>query len=97
MSTQKKQIECIARLQTLRGGADEILDFLFEESFLNSAQIKALRASSESHKEINSILCSLSKEGKFQLLEYEWSMLPIERIKITIVTDKIHKEFVFNF
>lgn len=97
MSNSVKKIECIARLNTLRGGIDEILTFLVEENILLEQTARALRLSPETAKETYRLIQGFFAAGKFQLLEYEWQLLPVERIKITIVTDRNSREFVYNF
>jgi len=92
-----KQIECLSRLNKLQAGIDQILEHLLSEGLVNIETIKGVRSSSEPHKEVYMILNTLSSEGKIKLLEYEWTMLPIERIKLTIVSNISHKEFTHNF
>lgn len=92
-----KEIECLKRLQNRKGGADELLEFLVSENFIDTHKAKSIKTSPEAFKELHECLKSLHDANKFQLLEYEWQVLPIERIKITIVTDRIHREFVHNF
>lgn len=93
----KKEIECIARLTSLNGATDDILQHLMEENLIDKTQVKAIRLSSEPHKDMYIMLKALQLNNKLQLLEYEWHVLPIERIKLTIVTDKTQKEFTYNF
>lgn len=97
MRNQRKEIECIARLQSLSGNVDEILEFLLTEKFITSEVVKATRISSDIPREMQKLLSTLSSTDKFQLLEYEWTVLPVERIKIIIVTDRMSKEFTYNF
>jgi hypothetical protein len=92
-----RQIECLSRLNKLEGGIDQILEHLFSEALVNKETVKTVRSSPEPHKEVYMILNNLSSEGKIQLLEYEWTLLPIERIKLTIVSNVSHKEFSHNF
>lgn len=92
-----RQIECLSRLNKLQGGVDQILEHLSSESLVSMEAVSAIRSSSEPHKEIYIILNALSSDGKIQLLEYEWTILPIERIKLTIVSNISYKEFTHNF
>jgi hypothetical protein len=96
MRNFKKEIECLARLNTLRSSSDEILDFLLLEEMVSVAQINSIKNSAEPHKDMHSLLCSLVLNKKLQLLEYEWTVLPLETIKILIVTEKSVREFTFN-
>jgi len=76
---------------------DNILAFLQGESLASKEEIKTIRSSPDSAKAIWYLLAGLSAGGKLQLLEYEWQMLPVERIRIHIVTDRNNQEFTYNF
>lgn len=93
----KREIECISRLQGLSLAIDDILGFLLSESMITKEQIKHLRSSADQAKMLHSYLLNLSKENRLQLLEYEWQVLPVERIKILLISDKNSKEFSYNF
>jgi len=96
MSKASKEIECLSKLDELTPAYDAILDFLQSEDLISREEAKGIRSSSEIPKGIHTKLATLSKTKKLQLLEYEWTMLPIERIKITIITDRNNKEFSYN-
>ncbi len=93
----KKEIECLARLSDLTGALSDILGFLLSEQIIKADVIKGIMASSDHPKLTQALLRSLQTENKIQLLEYEWNVLPVERIKIVIVTDRNSKEFSYNF
>jgi len=97
MNNSRKEIECIARLQQLGSNVDNILTYLFNESLISKDDIQVIRRSPDSYKDIQLLLAKLSASGKLQLLEYEWVVLPVERIKIHLVTDKSSEEFTYNF
>jgi hypothetical protein len=97
MNKTRKEIECIARLQHLGGNVDDILEFLLGENLILREDARVLRLNPEVSKSMQSMLQGLSTSGKLQLLEYEWTILPVERIKIHLITDRASKEFVYNF
>lgn len=97
MSKASKEIECLMRLDGLTPSYDGILEFLHSEDLISRGEGKAIRSSSEVAKKLHEKLTTLSKTKKLQLLEFEWTMLPIERIKVMIVTDRMSKEFSFNY
>jgi hypothetical protein len=66
------------------------------EDLLSKEEAKAVRSSSEIAKLIHTRLKNLSKTNKIQLLEYEWQILPVELIKITIITDRNNQEFTYG-
>lgn len=97
MNKTRREIECIARLQQLGGNVDDILEFLLGENLILKEDARVLRLNPEVAKAMQLMLHGLSTSGKLQLLEYEWTILPVERIKIHIITDRASREFVYNF
>jgi hypothetical protein len=73
---------------------EELLAFLVQEYLLSKEELKAIKNSPDQGKLLQAKLALLSEERKIQLLEFEWSILPVERIKINIVTDRGFKEFL---
>lgn len=45
---------------------------------------------------VATILNDLQKADKLQLVDYEWSILPFERLKLTLVTNTQRKEFEYS-
>jgi hypothetical protein len=96
MNRTRSEIECLNRLQALTGQLFDIILFLKDEKLIDDNHIRTVKGSSDTSKEIQLLLKSLQKEGKFQLLEYTWNILPVETINIYIITDRNQKEFVYN-
>ena len=95
--SQKREIECLARLNDLNGAVDDVLQFLLSEKLVTKEEIKFIQHSSDQPKNLQATLKKLSSTDKLQLVEYEWTILPVERIKIHIVTDRATREFTYNF
>jgi hypothetical protein len=93
MRNTKREIECLKRLQELSPVYEELIAFFMQELLMTKEELKIIKSSPEQGKLLQAKLASLSVENKIQLLEYEWSILPVERIKISIVTDRGFKEF----
>ena len=68
-----------------------------QEDLLSGEEARAIRSSSEMPKMIHVKLATLSKANKLQLIEYSWQVLPVELIKVTIITDRAQKEFSFGY
>ena len=96
MNKTKREIECLTRLQALTGQLEEILQFLKLEGLVDDNQLKSVKQGADHPKEIQAILRDLQAKNKFQLLEYVWTILPVENIQITIITDYNQKEFIFH-
>jgi hypothetical protein len=84
------------RFQDLTQNLNEILEFLKAEKLLDDAQIKAMKQNAEFPKEVHRLLRELQTFEKLQLLEYTWTILPTENIRLLIITDRAQKEFRFD-
>jgi hypothetical protein len=92
MRNVKREVECLQRLHQLTPTYEELLQFLEQELLMTREELKAVRASPEQAKLLQARLALLSRDRKLQLLEYEWALLPVERIRITLVTNNTMKE-----
>jgi len=92
----KREIECLLRLQTLTGQLEEILYFLRSEDLITDSLVKTTKHSSNMPKDVQQILQDVQLTNKVQMLTYEWSVLPVENIIITIITDRAQKLFEYN-
>ena len=97
MGKASREIECLMKLDELTPSYDGILEFLHSEDLISREEGKAIRSSSDVAKKLHEKLAVLSKMKKLQLLEYSWEILPVERIKIVVVTDRMSREFSFNY
>jgi hypothetical protein len=73
------------------------MDFLIKEDLMTREEARAIRSTAEVPKMLHTRLVALSKAKKLQLLEFEWIVLPLERIKIMVVTDRVQREFSFGY
>lgn len=95
-SKLKREIECLQRLQELTGQLEDVLAFLKLENLIDDNQIRTVKLSADHPKEVRGILQDLKVRQKLQLLQYEWSVLPVENIIITVITDRNQREFIYN-
>ena len=95
--SQKREIECLMRLQELSSAFSEILYFLVDEKLITADHAKSVQQNSDKARSMHTCLHELNKQEKFQLMEFTWEILPIERIKINLVTDRNSREFTWNF
>jgi len=96
MSKKSRQIECLERLNQMAVSIDDILQFLVDEKIFAKDDIKTVKSSSDHAKQVQALLSDLKRNERIQLLEYEWQVLPVERIKLLIVTDRNQKEFTYD-
>lgn len=71
----------------------DMADYLFKDRVITSAQMEEIKTSNSRSESLLRALESASKEGRVQLLDYEWQILPTQRVVVTIVTDSGIKEF----
>lgn len=94
---KKTEIQCLSRLNEISSAHEDIIAYLLDENLVDKTTLSKLRMSPEKPKEVWTILNNLKQNGKLQLLEYEWVILPVERINILIVTNSSSKTFSHNF
>lgn len=94
----RKKIECLDRLFVLLKCRTDILQFLKDEKLINDDTMNAILI--EHHAthstKIATILEDLVKADRLQLVDYEWTILPKELVKLTIVTPVTKKEFGYR-
>jgi len=96
MGKRSTEIDCLARLAEVAIPLDDILSFLVSEKIITMDQIKTVKSSSDHAKQVQHMLQELKQNDKIQLLEYSWTVLPVERINILIITDRNQREFSYN-
>jgi hypothetical protein len=96
MSTVGNQIKCLERYKDVMVVFDDIFAFLLEEGVITKDDAKGVQREAYQPKAMYTLLTRLSQQNLIQMLEYEWNILPIERIKILIVTNRNQREFTYN-
>ena len=96
MNKTAREIECLTRLDQLTGQSSDIMYFLKDEGLIPDASVKNTKNSPSPIKELHVLIKSLQRDNKLQLLEYEWQILPVERITLSIVTDRSNKKFSYE-
>lgn len=94
----RKKIEFLDRMFKLLKCRQEILDFLKGEKLITDdvAQL-ILHDHHQTHStKIVSLLEELQTKDDLQLVDYEWTILPKELMKLTLVSKSARKEFVYS-
>jgi hypothetical protein len=104
MSKRRTEVDCLERLNDRVNALDDIMSFLVEEGLMDLENIKTIKGSSTPAVLLHTYITAVHKDSEhrfsrnsLQLLEYEWHILPVERIKITMVTDRATRDFTYNF
>jgi hypothetical protein len=90
------ELECLQRLIVKTSCQQDITAWLVAEKLLTKEAEKAIYANKSQINviyEIHKTLQSLRENDKVQLLDYMWNILPVEQIRITIVSDNERCEF----
>ena len=94
----RKKIEFLDRMFDRLKNRSDILEFLKLHKLINDDVMQnILHENHRTHSTvIASLLQDLVKEEKVQLVSYDWTILPIEIMKLTIVTETDKKEFMYS-
>jgi hypothetical protein len=90
------KVEFLKRLFLLGACQDDLINFLKTEKLINDFQLTAIFNESDKAKYLQNLLEELKRSDKLLLLDYEWSILPVERLKLTVVTERNSREFTYN-
>ena len=73
-----------------------ITEFLLDERLIKKEELTDLDRPEEKAKYLVNTFDHFLEEELVMLIDWEWVILPIERLKITIVTDNLQKEFTYG-
>lgn len=91
-----RKIECLLKLISSEESYIDIVSWLIENKITTLQEAKIPTRNLEKAEFLyNSFKKGIEIE-KIQLLDYEWSILPLEQIKITCITDREQKEFTLG-
>jgi hypothetical protein len=90
------KLECIKRLLNKTNCFVEISEWLIELKILEQSSLKLKTRPDERAILILDALTKAEEKEVFQLLYFEWTILPVESIKLTCVTNKESKEFKYK-
>jgi hypothetical protein len=95
MSISNK-IQCLKRMIET-DSHHEMIEWLKDYKFITENSVVSNSKSSLALSEVLFLaLSNAVKEEKIHLLDYEWTLLPREYIKITIISEREQKEFTYN-
>ena len=91
-----KKVECIKRLFKKQSCYHTMCEWLIELKLLTKQEANTFTREQERAEFMLLILEKAEKEEKFMLLDFEWTILPLETIKIMITTEREEKVFSFG-
>ena len=92
-----KEIDCITRLFKLTECYSELVEYLIEEKILLEGELTNLKLELNKPKFLHAILKQAEKEDKLLLLSFDWVLLPVERIRIRLITERSNKELTYKY
>lgn len=92
----KAKVECLKRFFEATGQDEAIKEFLIYEKLAKPSDFEGLRNKQEIAERFYILLREAEKKEEIILMYYEWQLLPKETIKITISTEREHREFFFD-
>lgn len=91
-----KKIECIKRLFKKDNTYAEMCTWFIEQKLTTELEAASYSRLDERATFIFNILDTANSDERFQLVDWEWAILPLETIKITCVTERDVKVFGFG-
>ena len=94
----RSKIDCLNRLFQLLNCRVDILQYLKDEKLITDDMMQTIL--NELHTthapKIVSLLAELQQSDKLQLVDYEWTILPKELMKLTVVSRNNKKEWIYS-
>ena len=96
--SMNKKVECLNQLFKLLQCRQELLEFLTEEKIIEPIRIQEiLHSNHNTHaSQIATILNEAETKEQLQLVEYDWSILPVQTICLTLVSNNAKREFKYG-
>jgi len=94
----KRKVEMLDRLFALLKCKVDLLQFLKEDGVItDDAMQRLLHENHTQHSiRIHNLMEQAVIDGKLQLVDYEWSILPLELVKLTLISNRGKKEFEYS-
>ena len=96
MTTTNSKLTCLSVLFEIGPYIEEMVDFFLLEGIMDKSLVPHLRAASDKPKYILDLITKAQESGLLILADFEWQLLPYERIKINFVTPRIGKIIEYN-
>jgi len=91
-----KKVECLKRLFKKNSSYVEICEWLLEKRLVTKLQVDMYTRMDERAEFLYNVFEDAKSNDQFQLIDWEWSILPLELIKITCVTETEVRVFSYG-
>ena len=93
---KKQHINCLIRLMELDPSVySELIDFLINERLLKKDELIETNITASRAVFLIGIFRELIKQDKVMLIDFSWTLLPVEHIALLIVANDVQKEFTY--
>jgi hypothetical protein len=89
------KIHCTKRLIEF-GASEEMISWMSDNKLIDKEKWKTADSSQLRAELVVTSLLKAAELDKLHLVDFEWSVLPIERIKITVVSEREKVEFTYG-
>ena len=89
------KIQCTKRLIQF-AASEEIVSWMHDNKLIDIEKWKTADSNQLKAELIVTSLLKAADSDKLLLVDFEWSVLPIERIKITVVSEREKVEFAYG-
>ena len=96
MSTQNAKIEFLARMEVRICLFSDLAMFLIGEGIVSGRDIAEVMKQPPNARPAEFYVLLKNSGAKFHLISWEWVMLPVEIMKLTIVSHNGVKEFTWS-
>ena len=94
---KNRKINCLDTLITKNQCLQEIVDFMVDSKLAKADEFQQHTRQFEIVKFIHERLLQKEKDGDLLVYNYEWALLPLHQIKLTLVTQRLTKEFLYGY
>lgn len=97
MFSRATKIECLDRLFKKTHCQDEFIEYLIEHKLLDKDAINPNDRDLDVLKVLHNALQKGVADDKILLLDYKWQLLPIEQIRLQIITSRGSKDWLYGY
>lgn len=90
-----KELQCMSKM-IHEGFYEDFKEYIIENKLAPKQDLEALIRDTEKARFICATLEQSCLDDKLQLIDYEWTLLPRETIKITCVSNIEKREFTYG-
>lgn len=96
MNSQDAKIQFLQRMNSLNGLYSDLALFLLREHVVSNLDVSRIMAKAEDARATEFYVVINKNIHRFDLVDWEWTILPVENMRLMFVTANGVKEFVWN-